>query len=452
MVLDESKGRGDQWARFVQIMQSRNISPKMLMQHPGAPHDLTSQDITQFKQPKGKRPRFSHLPWLSEALGEDPSFLAREMGMVPVVPEADLRSQIEAAQRLADMEKQIVALESATYVGAAEIIASIVARANETGRWAVAVWPAVEGPDECKMHVADRIDFERTDGQPGFVEDLEADLGDLLEKANAIRSLVKPRWSQDPTDGLAWTIQTALETRTPRVHSAYPGVRSVCVLANTVTSWASDTASNIAFVLGYGLDSTRSLKVRLHGGARSKKSGEKIGEDVAAKRAEIHGSLLLEPRPRQVWYHFGHSVRGIPFFPDASSWPQGLFVIRMRETDQLLKWAYRQKTRDEYVKVLRSRDAADEALTALPTDRAVSIDVDHPLTDEGEELPESERRNRRRLQALESAAESLRLMLKHGLISPSAMEARIRSLVGPESTANERAIGYWMKEKGHLTD
>lgn len=426
--------------------------PAEILSHPGAPSDITSQDVTQFKQPRGKRPRFVHLPWLSTALGHDPSYLARELGMVPQVEEDLVRAGIAAARRLSELEEQSAALERSMYRRSADVIATIVARANETGRWAVAVWPAVEGPPDCRMHVAERLDFSRTDGRTAIPEDLREDLGGALEAANAIPSTAQPRWAADPQPGMSWTIQTALETRAPSVHIPHNKVRSVCVVAHSVTSWASDTASNLALILGYGLDSTRALKVKVYGGERTVQSGEARGEDVASMRSRIHGNLLLDPKSRHVWYHFGNAADGAPFFPASDApWPYGLFVVRMRETDSLLEWAHRKKSRYEFISALRERDAADRLWPDLPQESVLSLDVDHAQRDDGQALTEIERRDRRRMQSVVAAADIVETLLSRGLITKSSITDRLAALCGPSATNNERVIGAWLQARGRST-
>lgn len=450
------ENRGDseqnQWSRFVKIMQACKMSPADLLKHPGVPFDLTSQDISQFKQDKGKRPRFNQLPWLSSAIGRDPSYLARQLGMVPEAENGLVKARIDAAHRLADLEKQAADLERIIYKRSSDVLAAIVARANETGHWAVAVWPAVEGPDDCRMHVSDRLDFSRTDGIAVTEHDLWNELGDVLELANAIRVAPQPRWAESPIPGTAWSLQTALETRAPTISMPYPDLRSVSVVSQTVTSWASDTASNIALVLGYGLDSSRAMKVKLYGGERNLVQGKKHGEDVSSLRAEIHGEYLLEPKSRTVWYHFGDGRDGKPFFPNpARPWPNGHFLVRMRESDGLLKWANRNKAKSELFLALKDRDAADLAWMSLPGPMVLSVDVDHPLGANGVKLPESERRDYRRLDALGAAVDVLEAILDRELVSPLAMNARLAGLSGTGATSNERAFGTWIKNQGRLT-
>jgi hypothetical protein len=441
----EGGDRTRQWDRLVGIMQSVTKTPAEMMETPGRPADISSHDLSQFKQPRGKRPKFEHLPWLSVAIGKDPSYLARELGMVPNVEENLVRQRIEAARRLGELEDEVQRLERSLHRESSEGITAIVARAHETG-WAVAVWPSIEGPEDCRLHVSDRLDFTRSDGTTPNPEDLDRDLGDVLRNANAIQGRALPRWQMSPRKGLSWTIQEMLDYRAPVVHTPHPNARSVCVVAHSVTSWASDTASHIALLLGYGLDSTRELNQKINGGARTLLEGSRTGEDVAAARAEIHNNLLQEPRPRYVWYHFGKAI-GTTFVPGPDDhWPKGLVVIRIRETDRLI--AYRKKSAHEAIEAERERQAVDKVCEKVSRDHLISLDADHPVAADGEELPETERRNLRHLESLLSAAEVVDTMMARGLVSPIFLSQRLKTMAKDSATLNERRISAWMTQRG----
>lgn len=450
---NDGKNDQTQWLRFVQIMQASRKSPAELLRHPGAPTDLRSHDISQFKQVMGKRPKFNQLPWLSMALGKDPNYLARELGMAPQSTDDLISERVTAIRHLEELQEQSLAIEQVIHRKSSDVLAAIVARANETGHWAVAVWPAVEGPEDCKLHVSDRIDFIRSDGLPSNAEDLWDEMGDILTRSNAIRARPQPRWSKNPQLGLSWSIQTALDTTTPTLATPYPNLRSVSVVSQTVAAWGSNTASNIAVILGYGLDSSRAMKVRIYGGARNgRPMDQSIGEDVPAIRAQIHGNHLQEPKSRFVWCHFGDVRDGKPFYPDPSSrWPTGHFLIRLRESDQLLEWASRNEDDRVLNSAIQNREIVDRRWNEIPEGAGITINVDHPWKSTAPQPTAEERRNYRSLEALNTAADALESMLDRGLIPPAAIEARLAILRKSHSTPNENAISKWMRRHERLT-
>lgn len=437
------------WGAVICALQDSSITPKEMLRMGGAPEGITNDRISQYKN-GSIFPEFAHLPWLSQAIGKRPSYLAELLGAVPDTGHM-LEEHVEALRRFESLTKDIASMERRLQENSDSQMTKIVSAALATGHWAVAVWPASEGPDDCKVHVSDRLDFRRTDGGEESAAALQRDLGGLIPSAAILKTPPGPRWSETPIPGLALSLQPKLDFRSPGVPFPHPLMRSVAVVSHTVQSWASDVASILATFLGYGLESTRDLKVRIHGGPRHPGADKSGGEEVSRLRAEIHENFLHTPPRRYVWYHFGEGVGNNGYLPgiDAhGSWPFATLVVRLRESDDLLDVASKnnQNPTVRLEHLYQVRKSTDVLMNLHQTNLLYEIQVDAP--DKG--LAQNDMRNWKRTQALENAASIVEYALGAKLLHPTRMEKILEDTLD-RGTRDERVMIAWAKKNQRLT-
>jgi predicted transcriptional regulator len=390
------------------------------------------------------RPRFRDLPQISAVLyAGNPTRLAQLMGMVPDDDDvlATLTSGYMESMRLDELiEKRRELLRSTP----SDSAPSIVAAATRTGRWAVGVWPAFEGPPGCKLHVSDRLDFHRTDGGEATEAALRSDLGPYLDEFNAVRTTPPPhprfdgRSPGQPDTAEHWSTYRFLADRPPTRDVIDSDVTSIAVVASSVHAWTADCAAILSRILGYGLVSTRSL-------AAQARQGPRADEGALALRLRFHRRLLAVPPQHSVWHHFGHFSNDVWQFlpnPGDSSWPRGLVIVRLRETDALLQFASADERRralfdDEHV-------ALRAAIDQIPPRSVIELAVDHPVASDGSELELASRRNARLTQALRLAGEVSREMCTRGLMSAERLHEAVRQDKDPD----RRQIVAWLHDQG----
>lgn len=290
---------------------------------------------------KGRsHPRLGQLPGLAQVLRmgkdatgatPDPLYLLRRMGALAAPPDDGLL--IDAADRLQKLELKLAdAMERAGSYGRQGGAAGVVRAATASGRWAVAVWPAVEGTPDCPLRVADRLDIRHSDGRPTSTGDVWADpaLKAALRAAYAVPARRTPRWSTDQ-DTSHWAISYIGAPASPIVQLPHAGVVSVSCVSLIVDSWVNDVASLLAAALGYGLTTTRDLAMEAYG----LHSGVTRGEH----RRTVHAVKLERPPQQRVWSH--HAALGVPpqnpFVPRSGRWREDVIFIRLRESDALLQ-------------------------------------------------------------------------------------------------------------------
>lgn len=262
----------------------------------------------------------------------DPLYILRRLGLVDEAPTNS--SFIDAAYRL---QKLQLKLESAQHEivasGRAAGAARIVQAALRTRLFAVAVWPAVEGPSKHRLHVADRIDIQRTDRAPISRDDVWAqpELKEALRAAYAVPGRRQPRWSpENETHVSTWSITHVGAPSGPLVSRPHPGLPSIAFSATTLDSWVHDVASLTSLVLGYGLTTTRDLAMET--------SGLPSSQTRPQDRAEIHEQFLLRPPERRVWSHHGPMTSGHGAFAAAGGLADPRLVhVRLVESEGLLR-------------------------------------------------------------------------------------------------------------------
>lgn len=263
--------------------------------------------------------------------------LLREMGVLePDVAESDL---VDRGLRLQKLELKLEeANATAAALGRRLGAGRVVQAAVESGRWAVAVWPAYEGPEGYEaIHVSDRIDITRVDGSDLSLTAEEVWRDPIMKAAlratRALRATASPRMAQYLNMPVSrWSISHVGSPRDPIAVSPWPGLNSLCFVSVSVQSWANDVAALVAFALGYGLTSTRDLALDIYGLA--------YGAAQDGARWSVHQQLLLDPPRRRVWSHSGpidDFQRPYGLQP-RSTVPGTLFVL-VEEDDALLHMA-----------------------------------------------------------------------------------------------------------------
>lgn len=178
------------WDAFFDYFETYDGTPSQIAERfndgAGVPI-VTSAQVRDWRR-RHSRPQLSQLPELSYHWAGDPLYFARLLG---AIPEDGIDSELYAQKRILELRGELLDLE--TQVRAADTTAAtgrIVAAATASGRWAVAVHPAVEGPTGVPIHVADRLDFlylpDRLSGPTTVREALEADLGDALSQNHVV--------------------------------------------------------------------------------------------------------------------------------------------------------------------------------------------------------------------------------------------------------------------------
>lgn len=335
---------------------------------------LPPEEVSELKASR-RRPRFEDLPKISAALVGDPTHLARLMGMIPDDQNL-MRHLQDLTERVNDLKHReaslIHKLGSSADRGVGELVTAVL---REPG-WSVGVWPAYEGPPTCKLHVADRIDIRRQDGDGCTTADVRALFGRELDELGAVLSSKSPRWSDlHRSDGdQAGSADTSPVSRwsVNRLNSSFPAdqwesthqAQSIAVVSTTVSSHPTDIAALLARVLGYANNSTRELvQFAFRGDYRDKSTYE--------RRLLFHSRLMDNPRDHAVWSHFGvgdDPVRALP--PTASG---RTVVVWIRESDELIKGKWR--TDDEVHQLVLQRDAVDRHISTLVTP-VVVINID----------------------------------------------------------------------------
>lgn len=364
-------------------------------------------------------------PRIVEQLGYDPMVMVRLYGLTPRSAEEDrllarssrwpqdpgevhLIERLRVLERielqLADDEDLLAEFE---HNRAAQIVLHAVV---DSHKYAVAFWPVHAGPSERpehRLHVSDRVDLRRLDGQPTDETAVWEDLGEALSRARALSSSSLPRWTGsgdelpvfDPHVSM-WNLRRLDVPRRPRVpypHHHFPAV----VFSSTVSStWVGNLAALVALVLGYGVSSTTDLGRQLGGDSRFKPD--------TLLRNRVHSELLRNPGERRIWFHAakGHNeYPTAPWAPLSGAAQAGLVHIRLSESDELL--AATAEDRSHYpdfspADELEWRASRDRANDTQPnSERVLRLDVEHVAWGSSEKWRDTFKRARTVLRFLE---------------------------------------------------
>lgn len=326
--------------------------------------EVTSKRIADWRRGHG-RPKLAELPrlsveWTSSDAHDgdvDELFFARMLGAVPDVQEA-LSHEVWLHRRVFELRTELRDLEiSVRHSDTTEATGAIVAATTATQNWAVAVQPAIEGPDNFRFHVADFLDFRRVYKQANTpsvtIEDqrnhLENELHNVLNRYGAVYAPQAPtQWRSDvdgqapkpgeaQPDQLRYSVRHTIAERSPDRQWQYKDVPSVAVVSLTDGPWPADVAAIIARMLGYGFFTTRKIAQ----GYRIDNSIPTSGQ-LDAYRTQLHAEHLRKPWPRYVWAHRSSDVvpgRFLPVPPKGrghASQAGPLHVVWLREEPQLI--------------------------------------------------------------------------------------------------------------------
>ncbi len=291
---------------------------RVLLADDGREVIVTNTLVSNWKS-GNKRPSFRQLPVISEILFDNGWHLPSLLGLIPNYQEDWIHDAVDTARRIDELKATEEQLQQAVSSAARNAIGQLVAATCATGKWAVAVYPSYEGPGQERMHVADRLDFRRIDGEHALQVHLESDLRDLFSGLNVLDSPgAWPRWKRQPArdpdsghrkdDGvLRYSLVHSSAPFPPVPSSHYHLLRSVSVVSLSHECWPMDTGAALARMLGFGFASTRALSKRFFG---------LRDPDMAEEhRTHLHRDLHHHRWHRYVWGHFGTEIANEGFFP-----------------------------------------------------------------------------------------------------------------------------------------
>ncbi len=317
--------------------------------------------------------------------GEEPFSLLVLLQTMKVIPgdAADDAEVIDRAYRLLKLQlKQQDAEDAFSELGRRAGASRVVHAAVTSMKWAVAVWPAYEGPSsDYLMHIADRIDIRRIGHDENDVDDAvwaDPDMKAALRGTNAMPSTQDPRWSklqerkkgiEPETDDVSrWAISYVTSPREPVVSTKWANLRGVVLVATTRKSLVNEVASLVAVGLGYGIISTPQLAMTA--------TGRRPSETRVRDQYKVHQRLLDDPPHRRVWSHWG-----MP--PGLGDQPFGKFsnvedstprFILLDESDSLLRETVDARLTLDVLKTARktlrtaARGFPESHLLQLPTE------------------------------------------------------------------------------------
>ncbi|MHA4854415.1 hypothetical protein L1080_033510 [Rhodococcus sp. MSC1_016] len=326
---------------------------------------VTAKTIIDWRRGHG-RPKLADLPrlsnkWTSSAAHHgdvDELFFARMLGAVPDADEA-LAHEVWLHRRVFELRSELRDLEtSVRNSDTTEATGAIVAATTATQNWAVAVQPAIEGPDGLEFHVADYLDFRRVYANHSDASlkteraELERELHPVLDRYGAVYAPTAPtQWrsaadsrderkndAEPQTHRLRYSVRHTIAERSPDRQWPYKHVPAVAVVSLTDGPWPADVAALIARMLGYGFFTTRKI-------AQGYRVNDEIptSDELNDYRSRLHAEHLRKPWPRYVWAHRGTDVapgRFLPTLPadPAHTTPQSgpLHVVWLREKPKLV--------------------------------------------------------------------------------------------------------------------
>ncbi len=316
----------DAWSIFAKTLtqemaktdtSSRDLQRRLREGYP----TLTEETVANWRRGRS-RPSLEMLGPIVDAVnferrtpaGEEPFsllVLLEKMKVIPSDPAADAEV-FDRAYRLLKLQlKQQDAEDAFSELGRKASAARIVQATVASSKWAVAVWPAFEGPSPAySLHIADRIDIRRIDPEAGDVDDAvwaDPAMKAALRGTNAMPSTQSRRWSELPNAGnigesvvddvSRWAISHVTSPREPVVTSHWNNIRAVALVATTRKSLVNEVASLVAVGLGYGVIATPQLAIAA--------SGRRPTNTRVVEQYNAHQHLLSHPPHRRVWSHWG---------------------------------------------------------------------------------------------------------------------------------------------------
>ncbi len=410
------------WAPFVDELQAfmtwREMSAPTLAAALGMDDEKAAVRVRQWRAGNG-RPQFKQLPQIVQALHmnaesradyekwkdtRDPAlearrgdgiadwtYLVRKMGLVVETEDVARAADLAITVGKLESRKQLITDDLAAH-GLNAGLSNLVREVVGTEEWAIAAWPAVEGPQlalsdgttlDISLHVADRVDLRRVDGAVIGKDQVWDRFEDALKAARAVPARpVEQRWiTQDEVVDVeqrnavvsSWSIRRLGAPHASSIASPYPNLASVCVTSLTVGSWANDIADHLSRLLGYGFTSTRDAATELHGQRNDASYGE--------ARAHMHDSMLRGAMQKRVWGHFSAAPAGLGQLLGDPAVPSVFTVYLRQPVRDLKKETVRLQNRDEERKRLSGAAPDFDAEQTLEYLKRARAQVDEQIPD-----------------------------------------------------------------------
>lgn len=337
-------------------------------------------------------------PAVLAKFGYDPMVMVRLLGLIPMSADdtallaksahwqrgSDERMLIERLRTLERIELDLAyhedLLAALDHHRAAQTVLQAV---EESAKYAAAFWPVHAGPSvspDHLLHVSDRVDLRRLDGEPATEASVWDDLGEALSRARALPSSAHPRWCaaeerSGPESRVSmWNLRRLDVPRRPRVPYPHPRLPALVFSATVSSTWVGNLASLVALVLGYGVTSTTDLGRGL--------AGDRNFKPNTLERCRVHNELLRNPGERRIWFHASKihpDQPGTPWRPENGISHPELVHIRLRETDELLAATAEDRSHyPDFTPQLESewKTSRDRAIDIRPhTNRVLVMDV-----------------------------------------------------------------------------
>jgi hypothetical protein len=317
---------------------------------------------------RGKsRPRLNMLPALSRAVGKEPWFFGAVLGAVSG-PDEQPPKFIEVVRENLRLLADNKALQGRRSPESG--VTAVVEAAIKSG-WAVAVWPAVEGPADNGVRVAYRLRLHPVPAGAKTPRPEAADFKNVdsaLAAAGAIRlgawagTYWPPPDKRNVKADQTWSI-LRLGSQHPPAASQLASPRSIGFVSLSKRAWPADVAALVARALGYGLTSSRDL-------ARLGHEDEGDTATKTARRDIAFQQLLRYPPDGYVWYHFGEPRQGRPdpFVALGESWKDRThLLVYLREDIKLLHFATR--FRSDVIEGAQTSQSAFDRIRAVQRGR-----------------------------------------------------------------------------------
>jgi len=322
------------------------------------------------------RPPLRELPRIARALGMAPDMLLTEMGLLdgPVTAASDAQLSLEVLELRQRLAEQSIDPTGTTAAG------RVMEVAHASGHWAVAMWPAIDGPADVRVHTADQLTFRLLPHVQVTEESSDAllrdDLGALLDLllATEVDASRTPVWPSAEWSGERhFSIRRHAVPRAPVRVSQVGELSSLLVCSLTSRAWPNSVAALLAEALGYGYTSVGQL-VSVHEGPITDR------ETRHERREEFFGQMLARPPLRYVWSHFAPAPRDgsdAMLRLAAEGWAPGLAVVFLRADDEVLDESLAPSVgEEERERLRRRRQAWDDALSSASAPWVSVVDLE----------------------------------------------------------------------------
>lgn len=407
---------------------------------------VTAMQVRDWRR-RHSRPQLTQLPELGHHWCGDPLFFARLLGAIP----ADgLNTELWLQRRLVELRGELRDVESTVRsADTTEATGRIVGAATASGKWAVAVQPAVEGPTGISVHVADRLDFRRVDRMTVVLsedeerEQLESDLEHVFSRNQVVYApWLDNMWDVGRRRPLRYAVAHTTASFTPARMWDHVGVRSIAIVSLTMGTWPIDVAALVARILGYGFVSTRALS------KGHRPDGRIPSDDEAAiSRTAVHQDLLHHPWHRYVWGHVG----GVSLDPEVlfpSTFVPRLTTVWLRESPGLIDGLARggaggDRVRERKIAAELSSQQERAALASARNPNPI-----HEITCETADVGPEGLRIPRWDRTFRLAAEIVDHLLRSQSVQHTALARSVSGLRASKDPINE-AVAEWLQQSGY---